>query len=139
MHTFRITEAGLQCFPRTYGLTGDEEKAKGQRRLSSGIAELDEMMGGGIPEGDSVLIGGSSGTGKSLLGTQFIVEGLRLGEPGIVAMFEERPNEYSDRASTLASTWKHRKKKASSGCSISGPSTFRLMKRCAKLSTRCRQ
>jgi circadian clock protein KaiC len=66
--------------------------------LSSGIAELDEMMGGGIPEGDSVLIGGSSGTGKSLLGTQFIVEGLRLGEPGIVAMFEERPNEYSDRA-----------------------------------------
>jgi circadian clock protein KaiC len=98
MHTFRITEAGLQCFPRTYGLTGDEEKAKGQRRLSSGIAELDEMMGGGIPEGDSVLIGGSSGTGKSLLGTQFIVEGLRLGEPGIVAMFEERPNEYSDRA-----------------------------------------
>jgi circadian clock protein KaiC len=101
MHTFRITEAGLQCFPRTYGLTGDEEKAKGQRRLSSGIAELDEMMGGGIPEGDSVLIGGSSGTGKSLLGTQFIVEGLRQGEPGIVAMFEERPNEYSDRATSF--------------------------------------
>jgi circadian clock protein KaiC len=101
MHTFRITEAGLQCFPRTYSLTGDEEKAKGQRRLSSGIAELDEMMGGGIPEGDSVLLGGSSGTGKSLLGTQFIVEGLRRGEPGIVAMFEERPNEYSDRATSF--------------------------------------
>jgi circadian clock protein KaiC len=98
MHTFRITGAGLQAFPRTFGLTGKEEKAKGQRRLSMGIPELDEMMGGGIPEGDSVLLAGSSGTGKSLLGTCFIMEGIRQGEPGIVAMFEERPNEYSDRA-----------------------------------------
>jgi circadian clock protein KaiC len=91
LHTFRITDAGLQAFPRTFGLTGEEEKARGERRLSMGIAELDEMMGGGIPEGDSMLIGGSSGTGKSLLGTSFIVEGLRVGEPGIIAMFEERP------------------------------------------------
>jgi circadian clock protein KaiC len=98
MHTFRITDAGLQAFPRTFGLTGDEEKARGERRLSMGIAELDEMLGGGIPEGDSMLIGGSSGTGKSLLGTSYILEGLRQGEPGIIVMFEERPNEYSNRA-----------------------------------------
>ncbi len=98
MHTFRITEAGLQTFPRTFGLTGNEEKARGQRRLSTGVPTLDEMLGGGIPEGDSLLVAGSSGTGKSLLGTQFIVEGLRRGEPGIVAMFEERPSEYANRA-----------------------------------------
>ena len=98
MHTFRITGDGLQTFPRTFGLTGDEEKARGHRRLSVGVPELDEMLGGGIPEGDSLLVAGSSGTGKSLLGTQFIVEGLRQGEPGIVAMFEERPHEYADRA-----------------------------------------
>lgn len=98
MHTFRITDEGLQAFPRTFGLTGNDEKAKGERRLSIGVAELDEMLGGGIPEGDSVLIGGSSGTGKSLLGTSFIVEGLKHDEPGIVAMFEERPNEYANRA-----------------------------------------
>jgi circadian clock protein KaiC len=101
LHTFRITDAGLQAFPRTFGLTGREEKAKGQRRLSCGIPALDEMMGGGIPEGDSVLIAGSSGTGKSLLGTQFIVEGIRQGEPGIVAMFEERPQEYAGRAASF--------------------------------------
>jgi circadian clock protein KaiC len=101
MHTFRITESGLQAFPRTFGLTGREEKAKGHRRLSFGIPELDGMLGGGIPEGDSLLVAGSSGTGKSLLGTQFIVEGLRQGEPGIVAMFEERPEEYADRASAF--------------------------------------
>lgn len=101
LHTFRITDAGLQAFPRTFGLTGREERAKGQRRLSFGIPELDEMMGGGIPEGDSLLVAGSSGTGKSLLGTQFIVEGIRLGEPGIVAMFEERPEEYAERAASF--------------------------------------
>lgn len=101
MHTFRITEAGLQAFPRTFGLTGREEKAKGHRRLSCGVPEVDEMMGGGIPEGDSLLVAGSSGTGKSLLGTKFIVEGIRQGEPGIVAMFEERPEEYAERAASF--------------------------------------
>ncbi|MEJ7709537.1 MAG: ATPase domain-containing protein [Pyrinomonadaceae bacterium] len=101
LHTFRITDAGLQAFPRTFGLTGREEKVKGHRRLSCGIPELDEMLGGGIPEGDSLLVAGSSGTGKSLLGTQFIVEGIRQGEPGIVAMFEERPEEYADRAASF--------------------------------------
>ncbi|MBA3354920.1 MAG: AAA family ATPase [Pyrinomonadaceae bacterium] len=101
LHTFRITDAGLQTFPRTFGLTGREDKAKGHRRLSCGVPKLDEMMGGGIPEGDSLLVAGSSGSGKSLLGTQFIVEGLRQGEPGIVAMFEERPEEYADRAASF--------------------------------------
>jgi circadian clock protein KaiC len=101
LHTFRITRSGLQAFPRTFGLTGHEEKAKGHRRLSFGIPALDEMMGGGVPEGDSLLVTGSSGTGKSLLGTQFIVEGLREGEPGIVAMFEERPEEYAERAANF--------------------------------------
>ncbi len=101
LHTFRITEAGLQTFPRTFGLTGREERVRGQRRLSCGVPELDEKMGGGIPEGDSLLVAGSSGTGKSLLGTTFIVEGIRQGEPGIVAMFEERPEEYTERAASF--------------------------------------
>jgi circadian clock protein KaiC len=66
-----------------------------------GIPELDEMLGGGIPEGDSLLIAGSSGTGKSLLGTQFIAAGIRQAEPGIVAVFEERPEEYVGRAASF--------------------------------------
>jgi circadian clock protein KaiC len=101
LHTFRITDAGLQTFPRTLGLNDNDEKPKGQRRLSCGVPELDEMMGGGIPEGDSLLVAGSTGTGKSLLGTKFIVEGIRQGEPGIVVMFEERPTEYADRAASF--------------------------------------
>ena len=101
LHTFRITSAGLQCFPRTFGLTGRTEKTIDDRRLSSGIPELDAMVGGGIPAGDSLLVAGPSGTGKSVLATQFIAEGLRRGEPGIVAVFEERPQEYAGRAASI--------------------------------------
>src|SRR5271154_4756007 len=68
------------------------------RRLSLGIPELDKMLGGSIREGDSLLVAGPSGTGKSALATQFIAEGLRQGEPGIMAIFEERPEGYIQRA-----------------------------------------
>src|SRR6478672_2372652 len=101
LHTFRITDAGVQAFPRTFGLAGRADKAADRRRLSCGIAELDAMLGGGIPAGDSLLVAGPSGTGKSVLATQFIAAGLRRGEPGIVAVFEERPQEYAGRASNL--------------------------------------
>ena len=101
MHTFRITDAGLQAFSRTLGLAKRNRKVAATKRLSTGIAELDEMLGGGIPEGDSLLIAGSSGTGKSIISTQFIAEGLRQGEPGIVALFEERPEEYAERAGSI--------------------------------------
>jgi circadian clock protein KaiC len=101
LHTFRITDAGIQMFPRTLGLAKRKEREAVQRRLSIGIPELDKMLGGGIPEGDSVLVAGASGTGKSLLATQFINEGLRHGEPGIVAIFEERAKEYVGRAGSF--------------------------------------
>jgi circadian clock protein KaiC len=101
LHTFRITNDGLQAFSRTFGLTGHKRKDPAKRRLSIGIPELDKMMGGGIPEGDSVLITGASGTGKSVLATQFVAEGIRQGESAIVAVFEERPQAYTDRAGSF--------------------------------------
>src|ERR1051325_11445911 len=67
LHTFRITNAGVQAFSRTFGLTERVKKQAGARRLSFGIPELDVMLDGGVREGDSVLIAGSSGTGKSVL------------------------------------------------------------------------
>jgi circadian clock protein KaiC len=101
LHTFRITDDGLQAFSRTFGLSGHKRNPPSERRLSIGVPELDKMLGGGIPEGDSVLVSGSSGTGKSVLATQFIAEGLAQGESGIVAVFEERPQAYADRASSF--------------------------------------
>lgn len=101
LHTFRITNAGLQAFSRTFGLIGERSHLPNDKRLSFGVPELDVMLGGGIREGDSVLVAGSSGTGKSVLATQFIAEGISQGEPGIVAVFEERPQAYAERASSL--------------------------------------
>src|SRR6202047_4173338 len=101
LHTIRITEEGLQVFSPTPGLMGDKPKPARPQRLSTGIPDLDKMLGGGILEGDSVLVAGPSGTGKSALATQFIAEGLRQGEPGIMAIFEERPEGYTQRADSF--------------------------------------
>jgi circadian clock protein KaiC len=101
LHTFRITDAGVQAFSRTFGLTASKRNPPSNRRLSFGVSELDKMLDGGVREGDSVLIAGSSGTGKSVLATQFISEGIRQGEPGFVAVFEERPEAYAERATSL--------------------------------------
>jgi circadian clock protein KaiC len=98
LHTFRITQDGLQTFPRTFGLAQESGHTKGTRRLSIGIPDLDALMGGGIPDGSSLLVAGPSGSGKSVMASQFIAEGLLKGEPGVVAIFEELPAEFSRRA-----------------------------------------
>lgn len=101
LHTFRITDDGLQTFPRTLGLTAKSDRIKGERRLSTGVSGFDALMNGGIPEGDSLLLAGPSGSGKSILASQFIAEGLRQGEPGVIAIFEELPGDYIRRAAKL--------------------------------------
>lgn len=101
LHTFRITNDGVQVFPRV--IVGPREKSSGTpsktqappNRLSIGVKTLDKMLGGGIPAGHSVLVAGPSGSGKSVLATAFIMEGVRHHEPGIIAVFEKRPSEYS--------------------------------------------
>jgi circadian clock protein KaiC len=111
LHTIRITGDGLQAFSRTLGPMGDKPKPARRQRLSTGIPDLDKMLGGGILEGDSVLVAGPSGTGKSALATQFIAEGLRQGEPGIMAIFEERPEGYTQRADTFGLSLKSAEQK----------------------------
>jgi circadian clock protein KaiC len=101
LHTLRISSAGIQAFSRTLGLMGKKARVKSGKRLSTGVPDLDTMLGGGILEGDSVLVAGPTGTGKSTLATQFIDEGLRQGEAAIIAVFEERPKGYVTRASSF--------------------------------------
>jgi circadian clock protein KaiC len=101
LHTIRIGSYGLQAFSRTLGLKERKPAGPAPRRLSTGVPDLDQLLNGGIPEGDSLLITGPSGAGKSVLATQFIAAGLRQGEPGIIAIFEERPEGYVNRAASL--------------------------------------
>jgi len=58
-------------------------------RVKTGIVGLDEMLQGGLPENHIVVVMGSFGTGKTTLGLQFIVEGLRQAEPCIFISLEE--------------------------------------------------
>jgi circadian clock protein KaiC len=101
LHTFRITQAGLQTFPRTLGLSRESGHIKGQRRVSIGVSGLDGLMGGGIPEFNSLLLAGPSGSGKSIMASQFIAEGLRQSEPGVVTIFEELRADFVNRAATI--------------------------------------
>ncbi len=59
------------------------------RRVETGIPGLDEMLGGGIPEGHTVVVVGSFGTGKTTFGLQFLWHGLQRGEKGIFISLEE--------------------------------------------------
>ena len=98
LHTFRIKDDGLQVFPRTLGPSGRNSSQGPRNRLSTGTPELDKMMGGGPLEGDSILVAGPSGTGKSVIASRFIQDGLARGEPGVIVIFEEHPEEYCARA-----------------------------------------
>ena len=102
LHTIRLDQAGLQVFPRI--TSGDWERGSQTRpqvRAVTGVPGLDALVGGGLPAGDAVLVSGPSGTGKSVLATQFIAAGVRQGEPGVIAVFEEHPQEYLRRAQSL--------------------------------------
>ena len=136
LHTFRITDDGLQAFPRTFGLERTSRSGRGPAAAFHRRPELDAMLGGGIPEGDSLLLAGPSGTGKSMLATQFIAEGLRQGEPGIIAIFEERPDEYVQRAATFGLDFDTPQETASSRSSTCARSTSRSTRRCTRSSTR---
>ncbi|MGP1615067.1 MAG: RAD55 family ATPase [Pollutimonas bauzanensis] len=95
LHTFRIGGDGLHIFPRTIIASPLAEKLQlsGDKRLSLGVPLLDDMMGGGLPIGYSMLAVGPSGSGKTILATQFLAEGVRKGEPGVIAAFEKSPNQ----------------------------------------------
>ena len=95
LHTFRINDDGIEVFPRAI-LKSDSSadvRLSGDQRLTMGIPLLDTMMGGGLPMGYSLLVVGPSGSGKSVLATEFLAEGVRLGEPGVIAAFEKSPNQ----------------------------------------------
>jgi len=62
-------------------------------RVKTGIVELDAMLRGGFMEGDAVLVAGSAGSGKTTLGLQYLVNGIKFGEPGVYVTFEQLPDQ----------------------------------------------
>lgn len=60
-----------------------------EEKVSVGVPGLDSMLGGGIPKNHAVLVLGFCGTGKTTTAMQFIWEGLKKGEPGVIISLEE--------------------------------------------------
>ena len=98
LHTFRITDRGIQIFPRIPEQQSGGRRPQSTRRLTTGVPGLDEVMGGGIPAGDAVMLAGPAGSGKTTFATQFVAEGLRQNEGVVIVVFEEYPEEYLARA-----------------------------------------
>ena len=91
-HFFEIGADGLTFYPRVRGpeMTG-EPPVDLADRVATGVAGLDALLRGGLPRASATMVEGGTGTGKTLLGLHFLVEGARKGEPGILFTLEETP------------------------------------------------
>jgi circadian clock protein KaiC len=68
------------------------------KRLKSGVEGIDALIEGGVPEGSIVLVAGTPGTGKTILGLQFLVEGAKAKEMGILISFEQERKDIITQA-----------------------------------------
>jgi circadian clock protein KaiC len=98
-HDYMIRRGGLQVFPR---LVAAEHRQDSRRdRLSSGLAQLDRLLGGGIERGTSTLITGAAGTGKSTLAALFCTRAAERGENSTLFIFDESANTLFSRMAGL--------------------------------------
>ena len=98
-HDFNIETGGLVVYPR---LVAAEHKSSFERDLrSSGLPELDSLLGGGLERGSSTLVLGPAGTGKSLLVLQFAVAAVERGETAALFVFDEELGLLFSRARGL--------------------------------------
>lgn len=92
-HAFRITDAGLDIYPRLVSPQLPEGYEPATERISTGVIGLDEMLDGGLWRGTTTLLAGPSGAGKTTIGLQFALEGARMGEPSLYMNFQENPTQ----------------------------------------------
>ncbi|HUW64714.1 MAG TPA: ATPase domain-containing protein [Spirochaetia bacterium] len=98
---FRITEEGINIFPRLHPVVRNQEYIQFTGRISTGVPGLDELMDGGIPRGNTTLVSGSSGTGKTMLALHYGLAGLLAGETTVFVTFEENPSQFVGNAMVL--------------------------------------
>lgn len=94
-HDFTIKTGGLEVYPR---IVASEHRTSFDRSpVSSGVAELDQLLGGGVERGSSALILGPAGTGKSLFALNFAVAAVKRGEKAALFIFDEELGLLYDR------------------------------------------
>lgn len=98
-HDFTIKTGGLEVYPRI--VASEHHTAFARDSLSSGVSELDDLLGGGIERGSSCLILGPAGTGKSLFSIKFAVAAVARGEKAALFIFDEELGLLYDRMQKL--------------------------------------
>ncbi len=94
-HDMKILTGGIEVYPRLVSLEHHTRFARDP--MSSGVTELDALLGGGIERGSSALILGPAGTGKSLFAIQFAVAAVKRGEKAALFIFDEELGLLFDR------------------------------------------
>jgi circadian clock protein KaiC len=98
-HDFNIRRGGLKVYSRL--VASEHRETPVSRRLLSGIAELDTLLGGGVESGTSTLLVGAAGTGKSSLASQFCAAAAIRGENAAMFVFDESRETLLTRADGL--------------------------------------
>jgi circadian clock protein KaiC len=103
-HSFRLGNEGFEAFPRLE-TTLPKHVAAQEGRTSFGLPALDASIGGGIPRGNSTLVVGPSGIGKTLLAMSFVDAGLRNGERCLHLSLQETDVQVREKAAAAGFDW----------------------------------
>lgn len=90
IYKFNITPKGISILTK---IIPDLTFTSSKKIITSGVTGLDKMLNGGFYEGSSTLVSGAAGTGKSIMGLQFLYEGLKKKQPGLLISFEESEDQ----------------------------------------------
>lgn len=98
-HDFAIRTGGLEVYPRL--VAAEHRRVFPRDRLTSGVAGLDAVLGGGVERGSSCLVLGPAGTGKSLTTLYFIISAVARGEKAALFAFDEELGLLFDRTRAM--------------------------------------
>jgi len=99
-HDFSIRRGGLVVYPRL-AISGDHRTDAAIETVSSGLPELDDMLGGGVARGTSTLLLGPSGAGKTTIASQYAMAAAGRGERALLYLFDELPAVWIERCQGL--------------------------------------
>ncbi len=130
-HSMQICNgSGVKVFPRASVRIGDfnpnDLQPTSKVKLSVGNPVLDEMLGGGVYVGSITLVTGISGTGKTIAAMQFLMEGARTGQKGLLISLDEHPQQIRRNAEALGIDLVSEEKKGNIIIAYDGPLELNL-------------
>ncbi|MFL5724815.1 MAG: ATPase domain-containing protein [Chloroflexota bacterium] len=92
-HAYRLSASGLSVWPRLADPVDDARPTPSEERISLGSDEIDGLLDGGVWAGTATLAMGPAGSGKTMLGLDFLAAGARAGRPGVLATLQESASQ----------------------------------------------